>query len=196
MKRGLNFLTVLILFSVVHYAHGQPTFSERLVEAAVSLTQDQVVYDPSYFSIPYPGGDVPSTKGVCTDVIIRAYRKVGIDLQQEVHDDMVANFSAYPNLWNLSKTDKNIDHRRVPNLMAFFSRHGKIKPITQRASDYVPGDIVCWNLGGAITHIGIVVNQKSTDGLRNLIVHNIGGGQVMEDILFNFKIIGHYTYPK
>ena len=196
MKRLLNFLIVLIQFSGAHSAHGQPTFSEKLVEAAVALTHDRVVYDPAYFSIPYPGGDVPAGKGVCTDVIIRAYRKVGIDLQKEVHEDMVAHFSAYPKIWNLTQTDKNIDHRRVPNLMKFFSRHGKVKSISLQSSDYVPGDIVCWNLGGVVTHIGIVVNQKSTDNQRNLIVHNIGGGQVMEDMLFKFKIIGHYTYPK
>lgn len=168
--------------------------SERLVSAALELTKHQVEYDPSYFSIAYPNGDVPANKGVCTDVIIRAYRKVGKDLQQEVHEDMKAHFDLYPKNWGLTKTDRNIDHRRVPNLMKFFVRKGASKPMTQDAADYLPGDIVCWNLGGAITHIGIVVNLKSEDGKRRLVVHNIGAGQVLADCLFQYKIIGHYRY--
>lgn len=133
-------------------------------------------------------------KGVCTDVIIRAYRKLGVDLQKEVHLDMKNNFDLYPKIWGLKSTDKNIDHRRVPNLMTFFSRKGVVKPITKNPNDYKPGDIICWNLGGAITHTGIVVNKKSKDNHRFLIVHNIGSGQVLEDCLFSFKIIGHYRY--
>ena len=129
-------------------------------------------------------------------MVIRAYRKLGIDLQKEVHEDMKAHFAAYPKLWGLSHTDKNIDHRRVPNLMTFFTRHGVVKPKTTEARDYLPGDIVCWNLGGKVTHIGIVSKKKSVDRQRNLIVHNIGGGQVVEDCLFKFKIIGHYMYWK
>lgn len=166
----------------------------NLSEAALELTKDKVIYDPSYFSIGYPNGDVPAGKGVCTDVIIRAYRTLGIDLQKEVHEDMKANFNVYPKIWGLKSTDKNIDHRRVPNLMTYFKRQGAEKPITNNASDYKPGDIVCWNLQGGLTHIGIVVNKKSKDGKRNLIVHNIGAGQVLEDCLFDFKIIGHYRY--
>ena len=164
--------------------------------AALELTKQQVQYDPQYFSIAYPNGDVPANKGVCTDVVIRAYRKLSIDLQKEVHEDMKLNFALYPKNWGLKKTDKNIDHRRVPNLMTYFSRHGTSKKITTNPDDYIPGDIVCWNLGGAITHIGIVVDKKSADGRRNMIVHNIGQGQVMEDCLFNFKIIGHYSFQK
>ncbi|ADV48746.1 protein of unknown function DUF1287 [Cellulophaga algicola DSM 14237] len=167
-----------------------------LSEAAIELTKQEVTYDPSYFSIDYPNGDVPSDKGVCTDVIIRAYRKVGIDLQKEVHVDMKSNFSAYPKLWGLKTTDRNIDHRRVPNLMTYFKRIGAEKPISDKAEDYVTGDIVCWNLNGALTHIGIVVDKKSKDGKRNLIVHNIGRGQVLQDYLFDYKIIGHYRYEK
>ncbi|NMH87708.1 DUF1287 domain-containing protein [Flavivirga algicola] len=176
------------------------SFSQTKVEqidlsaCALDLTKQKVTYDPGYFSIDYPNGDVPSDKGVCTDVIIRAYRKIGTDLQKEVHEDMKANFSAYPKIWGLKTTDKNIDHRRVPNLMTFFKRKGAEKPISNKAKDYLPGDVVCWNLGGAITHIGIVVDKKSKDGKRNLIVHNIGSGQVLEDCLFDFKIIGHYRY--
>ena len=167
---------------------------DKLSKAALELTKDNVIYDPSYFSIEYPNGDVPKGKGVCTDVVIRAYRKLGIDLQKEVHEDMQKNFKIYPKIWGLKKTDKNIDHRRVPNLMTFFSRKGTVKIISKNPKDYIPGDIVCWNLGGAITHTGIVVNKKSTDGKRYKIVHNIGAGQVLADCLFDFKIIGHYRY--
>ncbi len=191
-----NKMIIFIFCLCANLVYAQPSFESNLATAAIALTNDRVTYDPSYFSIAYPNGDVPSDKGVCTDVVIRAYRKVGIDLQKEVHEDMVKNFSVYPKIWGLTKTDKNIDHRRVPNLMTFFSRYGKTKTITDNPADYVPGDIVCWNLGGAITHIGIVVNKKSDDGKRNLIVHNIGGGQVLADCLFQFKIIGHYSYRK
>ncbi len=184
----------LLLNGVSGYS--QSDFSERLSKASIGLTEQQVTYDPSYFSIGYPNGDVPSNKGVCTDVIIRAYRKLGIDLQKEVHEDMLAHFNLYPKIWGLSKTDKNIDHRRVPNLMTFFERHGVVKTMSRNADDYQPGDIVCWNLGGAITHIGLVVNRKSSDGKRYLIVHNIGGGQVLADCLFDFRIIGHYSYQQ
>ncbi len=176
------------------HLYGQETFYERLSAAAIEITKQSVTYDPAYFTIPYPNGDIPANKGVCTDVIIRAYRKLGIDLQKEVHEDMKAHFSIYPKIWGLKHTDSNIDHRRVPNLMVFFERHGITKPITGNPMDYLPGDIVCWNLGGAVTHIGIVVNRKSSDGKRFLIVHNIGKGQVMEDCLFDFKIIGHYRF--
>ncbi len=171
-------------------------FYSDLSNCAIELTLENVIYDPSYFSIDYPNGDVPNGKGVCTDVIIRAYRKMGIDLQKEVHIDMKANFSSYPKLWNLKRTDTNIDHRRVPNLMRFFKRNKAALPITQNPKNYLPGDIIAWNLGGAITHIGILINKKSIDGKRNLIVHNIGSGQVIEDVLFQYKIIGHYQYKK
>ena len=160
------------------------------------MTYQKVTYDPTYRVIAYPNGDVPADKGVCTDVVIRAYRKLGIDLQKEVHEDMKLNFDKYPKNWGLSCPDKNIDHRRVPNLMTFFTRHGTVKKITDNPQDYQPGDIVCWNLGGGITHIGIVTRKKSTDGKRYLLVHNIGGGQVIEDCLFNYRIIGHYQYEK
>ena len=186
---------LIILFFGFKLCFSQ-TMSDQvnLSESALELTKQQVTYDPSYFSIDYPNGDIPSDKGVCTDVVIRAYRKIGIDLQKEVHEDMKANFSSYPKIWGLKTTDKNIDHRRVPNLMFFFKRQGAEKLISDHPSDYQSGDIVCWSLGGAVTHIGIVVHRKSRDGKRNLIVHNIGGGQVLEDCLFDFKIIGHYRY--
>lgn len=174
----------------------QFTFSQedKLSKAALELTKDKVTYDSNYFSIDYPNGDVPKDKGVCTDVIIRAFRKLGIDLQKEVYEDMKKNFNVYPKIWGLKKPDTNIDHRRVPNLMTFFSRKGIEKVISKNTKDYIPGDIVCWNLGDAITHTGIVVNKKSKDNKRFLIVHNIGAGQVLQDCLFSFKIIGHYRF--
>lgn len=186
---------VLLLFFSFSFCFSQTEIETiELSDCALELTKEKVTYDPSYFSIDYPNGDIPSDKGVCTDVVIRAYRKIGIDLQKNVHEDMKANFSLYPKIWGLKRTDKNIDHRRVPNLMTYFKRKGVEKPISEKAKDYVAGDIVCWNLGGAITHIGIVVNKKSEDGKRHLIVHNIGAGQVLQDCLFDFKIIGHYRY--
>ena len=171
-------------------------FYNQLADSAFTLTKQRVKYDPAYFKISYPNGDVPADKGVCTDVVIRAYRKLGIDLQKEVHEDMRNNFNKYPKNWGLSRPDRNIDHRRVPNLMTFFTRHGTVKKISQKAEDYEPGDIVCWNLGGGITHIGIVSNKKTADRQGYLIIHNIGAGQVLEDCLFRFKIIGHYSYRK
>ena len=188
-------LLIIWLFTITE-TFGQTDFFLQLADSAYTLTKQRVYYDPSYFQIGYPNGDVPSDKGVCTDVIIRAYRKLGIDLQKEVHEDMKANFDKYPKKWGLSSTDKNIDHRRVPNLMTFFSRHGTVKKISQVPSDYQPGDIVCWDLGGGITHIGIVSRKKTEDKQRHLIIHNIGAGQVLEDCLFQFKIIGHYSYKK
>lgn len=194
MNKPPVFLTIII--STVTNIFGQSNFYDRLSDSTVTLTKQNVRYDPSYYQLSYPNGDVPRDKGVCTDVVIRAYRKLGIDLQKEVHEDMKPNFSKYPKNWGLSGPDKNIDHRRVPNLMTFFNRHGTTKPITTNPKDYVPGDIVCWNLGGSVTHIGLVVKLKSADGKRHLIVHNIGSGQIVEDCLFNFKIIGHYRYEK
>ena len=167
-----------------------------MVAAAEERTQHTVRYDPAYVRIPYPGGDVPQDTGVCTDEVIRSYRAVGVDLQKEVHEDMERNFSAYPRKWRwlTTHTDTNIDHRRVPNLMAFFSRKGETLAITQRTEDYSPGDIVTWDLGGGVPHIGIVVSEKSAEGGRHLIVHNIGQGPKREDVLFRWRITGHYRY--
>lgn len=170
-------------------------FYEKLSDAALSLTKDQVRYDPSYVNIKYPNGDVPANTGVCTDVIIRGYRKLGIDLQKEVHEDMRANFSKYPKNWGLKSTDTNIDHRRVPNLQTFFTRHGQKLTVTKNGRDYKPGDIVTWMLKGNLPHIGIVVNKKGTSG-NYMIVHNIGSGQNLEDCLFDYTIDGHYRYKK
>ena len=194
MKRILFIISAI--FCIINSTFAQSIFYNRLSDSTITLTKQDVQYDSRYFTIKYPNGDVPKDKGVCTDVIIRAYRKLGIDLQKEVHEDMAANFDKYPKKWGMKHTDKNIDHRRVPNLMVFFTRHGVVKTITNNPKDYQPGDIVCWDLGGGITHIGIVVNKKSNNGERPLMVHNIGGGQVIEDCLFNYKIIGHYQYKK
>lgn len=173
----------------------QSNFQIMLADSAYTLTKDRVTYDGRYFRIDYPNGDVPPHLGVCTDVVIRAYRKMGVDLQKLVHQDMVENFDLYPKLWGLKRTDRNIDHRRVPNLMKFFERFGTVKAKSSQATDYLPGDIVCWNLEGGLTHIGIVSNIKVRDTNRYFIIHNIGLGQVLEDCLFAFNIIGHYQYP-
>jgi uncharacterized protein YijF (DUF1287 family) len=171
-------------------------FLNKLAAAAIERTHHSVRYVSSYVRIPYPGGDVPADTGVCTDEIIRSYRALGIDLQKEVHEDMAQNFHAYPNKrrWMLEHTDSNIDHRRVPNLMVFFSRKGEVLPITSRGDDYAPGEIVTWDLGGGVPHIGIVVDRKSSQMGRYMVVHNIGQGPKMEDVLFNWRITGHYRY--
>lgn len=194
MKKPL--VSLFIFLFAAGLAAGQSGFYQKLADSALSLTLQKVSYDPAYRVIDYPNGDVPADRGVCTDVIVRAYRKLGIDLQKEVHEDMKANFERYPKIWGLSRPDPNIDHRRVPNLMCFFSRKGSEKKISASPEDYQPGDIVCWNLGGGLTHIGIVSSVRSKDGMRYLIVHNIGRGQVLEDCLFSYKIIGHYQYGK
>jgi len=190
------FQVVLLIFTSVNVVFSQDAFFDRLADTALTLTKQVVSYDPSYFKLAYPNGDVPADKGVCTDVIIRAYRKLGVDLQKEVHEDMKLSFVKYPRHWGLSKPDKNIDHRRVPNLMTFFTRHGITLKISKNPADYLPGDLVCWDLGGGVTHIGVVVKMKASGNLRHLIVHNIGRGQVMEDCLFSYRIIGHYRYRK
>jgi uncharacterized protein YijF (DUF1287 family) len=191
-----SLIIFVLVFGCVVFASAQENFYHQLADSALTLTHDQVVYDPGYYTMDYPNGDVPEDRGVCTDVIIRAYRKMGIDLQKEVHEDIKANFNAYPNIWGLTSTDKNIDHRRVPNLMTFFERNGEVKIISSNPIDYAPGAIVCWHLGGGVTHIGLVSNLKSDGGTRYLVIHNIGAGQVVEDCLFHFEIIGHYRYNK
>jgi uncharacterized protein YijF (DUF1287 family) len=171
-------------------------FLNQLVAAAIERTHHVVRYDPAYVRISYPGGDVPADTGVCTDEIIRSYRRVGVDLQKEVHEDMVRNFGVYPRSWRwlLSRPDTNIDHRRVPNLMVFFTRKGESLPLSSGPDEYTPGDLVTWDLGGGVPHIGIVVDQKSAKSGHYMIVHNIGQGPRMEDVLFNWKVTGHYRY--
>ncbi len=169
-----------------------------LVAAALKQTSEAVRYDPAYFVIPYPGGDVPADRGVCTDVVIRAYRAAGIDLQVLVHEDMRAHFSRYPKLWGLQRTDRNIDHRRVPNLQTYFQRRGAALPVTDRPEDYLPGDLVAWDLNGrGLTHIGIVVPPPGSNELTrgsSWIVHNIGSGPKHEERLCEWKILGHYRF--
>ena len=186
-------LTLLLGFSLTLSAQQQFN-PEKISDSALALTNKQVIYDGSYYSIPYPNGDVPDGIGVCTDVVIRTYRANGLDLQKEVHEDMRANFNLYPKIWGLKKPDTNIDHRRVPNLMTYFERQDSKLPITNNGADYQPGDIVAWDLGGGTTHIGVVVDTPSIDKKRYQIVHNIGNGQVLEDCLFDFEIIGHYRF--
>jgi uncharacterized protein YijF (DUF1287 family) len=187
-------LLYFLLFETVAFC--QSTFTDKLCQAAIALTTQHVSYDPTYFKIAYPNGDVPADKGVCTDVVVRAYRKIGVDLQQLVHEDMKVNFTRYPKIWGLKTTDTNIDHRRVPNLMIYFSRHGSVLKISNEPAHYKPGDIVTWDLGQNTPHIGIVINRKSEDNARYLIVHNIGNGQEISDCLFNYKITGHYRFEK
>lgn len=192
--------TILFLFLSIVFVSGavsaETTPSSRLVKSALSIQDHSIQYDSSYRSIVYPMGDVPSHLGVCSDVIIRAYRPIGIDLQERVHKDMKENFSAYPKLWGLSNPDTNIDHRRVPNLRVYFKRHGDVLKISQNSDDFLPGDIVTWNLSlnGSIPHIGIVTDKYSSATGNPLIMHNIVNGQVLEDMLFDYKITGHYRY--
>jgi len=194
-----TFLALILVSAITLLPAGaqnphEEDFACMLVSGAMERTEHEVVYDGTYRRMDYPGGDVPDSIGVCTDVIIRVYRKAGIDLQEEVHVDMSANFSKYPQNWGLTKPDSNIDHRRVLNLKTFFQRKGARLAITANADDYLPGDIVTWVIPGNLPHIGIVVRQRSEDSTRPLIVHNIGGGPRLEDILFDFPITGHYRY--
>ena len=174
------------------------SFSNDLAAAAIERTRHQITYDGSYFSIAYPNGDVSSNIGVCTDVIIRAYRALGVDLQQLLHEDMRNNFSRYPSkrIWGLNAPDSNIDHRRVPNLQAYFTRFGTSLAVSANKNDYAAGDIVTWMLAGNQPHIGIVTNKKSASG-NPLIVHNSGAGPKLDDALFAYRLSGHYRFvPK
>jgi len=179
---------------------GQPllagVFEDDLVAAALERTRHAVRYDGAYFPIAYPNGDVPADVGVCTDVVIRSYRSLGVDLQQRVHEDMSSHFERYPSrrIWGLASTDRNIDHRRVPNLQVFFSRHGESLPLSGDPRDYRPGDIVTWMLPGNLPHIGVVTDRLADSGAHPLIVHNIGAGPRLEDMLFDYPITGHYRF--
>ena len=188
----------LILFSSFYVSSvwAENISASKFIEESIALENPNVRYDGRYRKINYPMGDVPPDVGVCTDVVIRAYRTVGVDLQELAHEDMKNNFNAYPKLWGLTRPDKNIDHRRVPNLKTFFNRHGKVLKNSDDPNDYESGDIVTWNLTrrGSLPHIGIVTNKYSSGQKRPLIMHNIGNGQVLEDMLFDYKITGHYRY--
>jgi uncharacterized protein YijF (DUF1287 family) len=164
----------------------------KLVAAARAQVGITLIYDPSYRQIAYPMGDVPLARGVCSDVVIRAFRAVGIDLQEQVHRDMARHFAAYPKAWGLAAPDANIDHRRVPNLATWFKRQGYALPVSLDAAAYQPGDIVTWVLDGGQPHIGIVSDRRSDDGVRPLVIHNIGWGAREEDALFEYRITGHF----
>lgn len=189
---GLSSGAVLALPGLLR---AETSAAERLVAAARKQVGVTLTYDASYSKLDYPGGDVPSERGVCTDVLVRAYRDgLGVDLQVLVHEDMRKAFSAYPALWGLKKTDRNIDHRRVPNLQTFFKRAGAALAVSETGADYQPGDIVSQMLSGNLPHIGIVADERTPDGARPLLVHNIGAGARLEDVLFAHPVTGHYHY--
>lgn len=191
MRKLLFILPLMFLSTGSAFADSA---NEIIVEEARARTFVDVRYDPKYVSLKYPGGDVSPDTGVCTDVIIRTFRQAfGFDFQKAVHEDMRANFSKYPKNWGLKRPDKNIDHRRVPNLETYLKRQGAAVPITKKAEDYLPGDIVSWRLGGRLPHIGIVSDKKSQWGTP-LIIHNIGQGPVEDDLLFNTDINGHFRF--
>jgi uncharacterized protein YijF (DUF1287 family) len=173
-------------------------FSGKLAAEVLRYSASSVSYDPSYYKIQYPGGDVPANKGVAADLLIRCYRKLGIDLQKEIHEDMESHFRIYPQLWASVAPDSNIDHRRVPNLQRFFSRKGESLPVTSDPAEYQPGDIVVWALANAETHIGVVVPAAPGDGGRSgswVVHHPAGGGVKWEKALFDHQILGHFRYP-
>jgi uncharacterized protein YijF (DUF1287 family) len=184
-------LWVLLLFAQLVTAE---EWRKQLVEAAREQTQHRVVYDGAYQRIAYPMGDVAPDRGVCTDVVVRAYRQLGVDLQQKVHEDMKAHFSLYPQLWGLTRPDTNIDHRRVPNLQTYFKRNGQSLGVPGATGQFQPGDLLTWMLPGNLPHIGIVSDRTSTDGRRPLIIHNIGAGPQEEDALHVAPLTGRYSY--
>lgn len=194
MTRSTALLLAALL--LVSSAGAKPSPTAAFLRAAAALENPNVRFVPAYRRIAYPMGDVPAGEGVCADVVVRAYRAVGIDLQRLVHEDMVRHFALYPKTWRMRGPDPNIDHRRVLNLRVFFARYGKPLKITNDAGDYHPGDLVTWNLDPrhSTPHIGIVMPKRSGDGKRPLILNNLGRGQIYEDILFAFKITGHYRY--
>ncbi len=175
---------------------GAPTPRQvaQVVAGAVEQTGYTRLYDPAYVQLAYPGGDPPPDRGVCSDVVVRAFRRAGVDLQKDIHVDMARHFAAYPTQWHLRAPDPNIDHRRVPNLMTYFTRMGKSVPISKRPEDYVPGDVVAWDLANGVLHIGVVTNTRAPDSGDYELVHNIGAGARLEDVLFSWTIIGHYRY--
>lgn len=194
LRKAAFAATLVILYAAPSYAQEGADATDQVVTAALQQLDQTLYYDPSYQRLAYPGGDVPLDRGVCTDVVVRAFRKAGVDLQVLVHDDMKAAFSAYPQQWGLARPDPNIDHRRVPNMMTFFKRKNRALPHSEDPAAYRPGDVVAWRLPGGRLHVGIVSNVRAPDTRRYLMVHNIGAGAKLEDILFAFDIIGHYRY--
>lgn len=171
----------------------QEGLAAKLVQAALDRTKQAVRYDGAYVKIAYPNGDVPADTGVCTDEVIRSYRVLGFDLQKLVHEDMKRNFDAYPKCWGLSRPDTNIDHRRVPNLQTFFKHQRASQPVTNKAEDYQPGDLVTCTVAGELPHIMLVVPSPKGER-RPWVVHNIGSGPQLEDRLFEFPLTGHYRW--
>lgn len=182
----------LSLLAALHLA-AQPSL-QRVIDGAKRQVGVTRYYDGAYRKLAYPNGDVPLVRGVCTDVVVRAYRHAGVDLQVLVHEDMKRNFGAYPKNWGLRKPDTNIDHRRVPNLATFFKRRGAALPVTRRGADYKPGDIVTWRLSSGVPHIGLVSDVRVPFSNRYQVVHNIGAGTQMEDVLFEYEVTGHYRF--
>ena len=193
MRRSLVLL-LLLVFSVDTARAESSEKTLKLIASARSQIGSTVEYDGSYAAIPYPGGDIPLKRGVCTDVIVRAYRSLGIDLQKLVHEDMTAHFEAYPSrrIWGLRAADSNIDHRRVPNLQTFFERHGKKLSLDLQREPARPGDILTWMLPGGLPHIGLVSDRSNDRG--PLVLHNIGQGTQEEEVIGKFPLTGHYRY--
>ena len=189
------FLELSASFAGVWNVPGKADPLEMFIQAVVEQASYTKTYDPSYVKLAYPNGDVPQHTGVCSDVIIRGLRKIGFDLQKEIHEDMKKHFSVYPKTWGLKKTDSNIDHRRVLNLMCFFTRKKWGLPISEKPSDFLPGDIVAWRLTNGLPHIGVVSSSQEVLSGNYLMVHNIGLGVQIEDVLFGWKIIGHFRLP-
>ena len=201
MKK-INYIIILIILFACNNKYKnaiiENAIQRQFVTAAIDRTTQKITYNGKYFNIEYPNGDIPDKFGVCTDVIIRSYRKINIDLQKLIHEDIKNNFSDYPikKHWpNQRRADSNIDHRRVPNLEVFLSKYGKSIPISTDKDDYKPGDIITWDLKGSSPwHIGVVVDKISTRTNNPLIVHNIGKGPIMEDAIFDYPIRGHYRF--
>jgi uncharacterized protein len=185
-------LLLVVVFAAAAPAQDRrPGISLDLARAAESQVGVTVSYDPSYVRLAYPGGDVPRDRGVCADVVVRAFRQIGVDLQVQLHEDVKRHFAEYPRLWGLRRPDPNIDHRRVPNLMTYFKRQGKALPVS---APYRPGDVVAWRLSNGLYHIGVISPRRASGNNHNLVVHNIGQGTRTEDVLHAFEIIGHYRW--
>jgi uncharacterized protein YijF (DUF1287 family) len=190
--RRTFYALLLVAFAAVAPAQDRrPGAGLDLARAAESQVGVTVTYDPSYVRLAFPGGDIPPDRGVCADVVVRAFRQIGVDLQVQLHEDVKRHFNEYPRLWGLRRPDPNIDHRRVPNLMTYFKRQGKALPIS---APYHPGDVVAWRLSNGLHHIGVISQRRASGNNHNLVVHNIGQGARTEDVLHAFEIIGHYRW--
>lgn len=191
-RRGVLGLLLALPFGNRARAGPPADWALRLVRAAEAQIGVTTIYDPAYVRLVYPGGDVPADRGVCTDVVIRAYRALGFDLQKTVHEDMACAFSAYPKRWGLKRPDRNIDHRRVDNLRVFLKRRGAELPVD--GAVWEAGDLATLLLPGNLPHIGIVSADAGPDGLP-LLVHNIGAGARKEAVLGRFRVTGRYRFP-